>query len=294
MRVLVTGAAGFIGSNLALGLEAAGHEVIAADNLSSGNSDNLAGFSGRFIKAEISQGLTVDGRLDAIFHQAAITDPRYEDQGETIRMNIGGFKTALELAEQKNAKLIYASTASLYGNTAAPQREDQEKEILSAYAQSKLIIDEMACHHFNEMHIVGLRYFNVFGPNEQHKGRPASMVCHLTKTLKEGKTPRLFKWGEQKRDHIYVKDCVRANLLALEAPSGIYNVGTGIATSFLDLLNLVQAELGTDFKPEYVDNPYGRTYQLNTQADTTRAEKILKFKAQYPLKKAIHEYVKTL
>ena len=295
---MVTGGAGFIGANLALELSARGHDVTVLDNLSFGNEKNLDGFKGRFVRGDVCESdilRALEGPFDAIFHQAAITDPRYPDDQETLRQNVQGMHQVMKLAQQHGAKLIYASTASLYGNGASPQREDQPKELLSVYAQSKLVMDEMASHHFNDMHIVGLRYFNVFGPREQHKGRPASMIYHLTKQMKAGRRPRIFKMGEQKRDHIYVKDCVLSNLAALQAPSGVYNVGTGIGTSFNELVSLLNETLGTRLEPEYFDMPYDpKTYQMNTQADTRRAEVILGFKAEYDLKRALREYVPTI
>lgn len=295
MRCLVTGGAGFIGSQVALHLEQEGHEVIIADNFSFGNKGNIKNFKGTILSVDVSKPFKLKGTFDAIFHQAAITDPRYENKEETIRQNVHGFAQILKLARMQKAKLVYASTASLYGNGPAPQREDQPKDIISAYAQSKLIMDEMASHHFNEMHVVGLRYFNVFGPNEAGKGRPASMIYHLAQQMLRGARPRIFKNGEQKRDHIYVKDCVLANLKALDAHSGVYNVGTGIGTSFNEIVRLLNLALKTSLKTEYIDMAYDpKSYQAHTQADTTRAEKYLKFKARYKLKEAVREYVDML
>jgi ADP-L-glycero-D-manno-heptose 6-epimerase len=292
MRYLVTGGAGFIGSNLVLSLEQEGHEVTIIDNFNSGHEENIKGFKGTVIRKDISQEIEVEGKLDAIFHEAAITDPRHGNDEETMRQNIEGFKNMIELSKEKKAKLIYASTANLYGNVPPPQKEDGPTEIITAYGRSKLEMDKIAGSLFDRMHIVGLRYFNVFGPNERHKGRPASMIYHLAKQMKEGKNPRLFKWGEQKRDHIYVKDCVYANKLALEAPPGIYNVGTGRATSFKELVEELNKVLKTDLEPEYFDMPYDpKTYQENTQADTKKAEKDLGFKARYSLQQGLEEYI---
>lgn len=313
MRCLVTGGAGFIGSNLSLELEKQGHEVIAADNLLTGTKDNLKGFKGKFLQIDISkpfnqQLLEVEEetrrgwregksspKIDIIFHQAAITDPRFEDDNEMLRANLQGFKNMVNLAKKNNAKLIYASTANLYGNTKTPMKESQEKEIISTYGKSKLEIDKIAEKLKDKMHIVGLRYFNVFGPREAFKGRPASMVYHLSRQIKANKTPRVFKYGEQKRDHIYVKDAVEATIKAIDAKSGIYNVGTGIATTFNELVKLLNEVLGKNLKPEYFESPYDmKTYQSNTQADTTLAEKELKFKAKYTLKEGIKDYMEWL
>ncbi len=293
MKCLVTGGAGFIGSNLALELEKQGHEVTVIDNLLTGNKNNLKGFKGKFIETDVSDNnFNINGSFDAIFHEAAITDPRYPNDKETYNKNVQGFKNMIKLDQKNNAKLVYASTASLYGNGPTPMKENQKKELLSVYGKSKLEIDNTAEKLFDKMHIVGLRYFNVFGPREKYKGRAASMVYHLGRQMKQGKNPRIFKFGEQKRDHIYVKDAVDATILALDTKqSCIVNIGTGIATNFNDLIKILNAVLGKNFKHEYFDMPYDpKTYQSNTQADTKKAEKILGFKAKWELKDGIGDY----
>lgn len=295
MKCLVTGGAGFIGSNLALELEKRRNEVIVVDNLLTGSEHNLEGFKGKFMKIDVSKPFELNEDFDVIFHEAAITDPRFEDDEETIRANVEGFKNIIELAKKKKIKLIYASTAGLYGNGKVPMKEDQEKEILSAYGKSKLMVDDMSSKLFDKMHIVGLRYFNVFGLREKYKGKPASMIYHLAKQIKEGKNPRLFKWGEQKRDHIYVKDAVDATIKAINAKPGVYNVGTGIATSFNQLVKILNDIFGTELKIEYFDMPFdSKTYQSNTHADTTNAEKYLGFKAKWELKRGIKDYMEKL
>ncbi len=294
-KVLVTGGAGFIGSNLALELEDRGYEVAVADNFFTGSRKNLEGFKGKIVDVDISYPFDLEGKFDIIFHEAAITDPRFEDNEEMLRANLDGFRNILEITKKNNAKLIYASSASLYGNGKTPMKESQKKELLSAYAKSKLEMDEIAEGYFDKMHIVGLRYFNVFGPREAHKGRPASMVYHLMGQMKNGKNPRIFKFGQQKRDHIYVKDAVEATIMAVKAKkSGVYNVGTGIGTTFNELVNSINEAMGADLEPEYFDSLYGKDYQENTQADTENAEKFLGFKAKYDLTDGINEYMRWL
>ncbi|MEA2081204.1 MAG: NAD-dependent epimerase/dehydratase family protein [Elusimicrobiota bacterium] len=293
-KILVTGAAGFIGSNLTLELQRRfpDAEITAVDNFFAGRSENLKGFKGEFSNRDISKGPVLQGGYDIIFHEAAITDPRYGDDKEMVRSNVDGFKNIINLARRTGAKLIYASSASMYGNGPAPQKESQKKEILSAYAESKLAMDDMAKDLYRDMHVVGLRYFNVFGPGESHKGRPASMVYHLVRQMKKGGRPRIFKMGEQKRDHIYVKDVVEATILAADArKSGVYNVGTGTAVDFNELVADINSLLGTSLEAEYIDNPYVGTYQNHTQADTKAAEKYLGFKSRYGLKEGIRDYI---
>src|SRR3989338_6053272 len=245
-RALVTGGAGFIGSNLALELEKQGYDVTVAYNLFSGSKENISGFNGKFVKLDVSKPFELKEKFDVIFHQAAITDPRFGNDDEMLRSNIEGFKNIISLAIKNNAKLIYASSGSVYGNGKIPMKEGQEKDILSAYVRSKLMMDDMASEYFGKMHIVGLRYFNVFGPREAHKGRPASMIYHISRQIKAGKNPRIFRSGEQKRDHIYVKDAVEATIKAINAKKTcVVNVGTGIATDFNELIKVLNGALGT-------------------------------------------------
>jgi ADP-L-glycero-D-manno-heptose 6-epimerase len=142
--------------------------------------------------------------------------------------------------------------------------------------------------------IIGLRYFNVYGPREAHKGVPASMVYHLAKQMKAGQRPRIFKHGEQKRDFVYVKDIVEGSILALDASeSGIYNLGTGQARSFNELVDILNKCLGTNFQPDYIDNPHAH-YQNFTQADLTNARNALGYKPRFPLEDGVRDYMQWL
>lgn len=295
LKSLVTGGAGFIGSNLALELEKMGHKVVVADNFHSADKRNLKDFGGELISWDVSEPIETHQRFDIIFHQAAITDPRHPNDEETFKKNVDGFKRIIDLADRDGAKLVYASTAGLYGNGPVPMKEDQKKDLLTVYGQSKLKMDEMAISLLSKRHIVGLRYFNVFGPREAHKGRPASMIYHLYHQMKMGNRPRIFNWGEQIRDFIYVKDVVTANLKAVQAPSGIYNVATGVGTSFNELVRTLNEVMGTNLEPDYFPMPYDpKTYQSNTQGDTALAQRCLGFTAEWKLKEAIQDYLKWL
>lgn len=295
MRALVTGGSGFIGSQLALKLEKDGHTVTVMDDFFSADPGNLKAFTGRVIRQDVSQDFDTDEKFDSIFHQAAITDPRHPNDDEVFKRNVNGFKNILNLAKNHGSKVVYASTAGVYGNGPVPMKEEQDKECTTSYALSKLEMEKIAKDNEGQVHLVGLRYFNVFGPHEIHKGRPASMIYHLWKQMREGKRPRLFQWGEQIRDFIYVEDVVKANLCALTATPGVYNVGTGVGTSFNQLVTYLNQAMGTHFEPEYFEMPFdGKTYQHHTLADIEKAKRHLHFEAEWKMGEAVKDYVSFL
>ena len=291
-RVLITGGAGFIGSHLALQLSEMGQEVIVMDDVSVGTFENLRGFSGEIVQGNVADGIPKVGTIDFVYHLAAITDPRYPDDERLLNVNLKGFEHALQKAISDRGRFIYASSAAVYGNSPYPQKEGQLKDIRNAYALSKLICDERALHLPCPIPIIGLRYFNVFGPGEEHKGRAASMIFHVANALRKGEKIHLFKHGEQCRDHIYVKDVVRANILAMNATPGIYNVGTGRAISFNELVTTIANILHCPFEIEYVDMPFDvTTYQHYTKANIHKAKDGLKFLSWYSFEEALIEYL---
>jgi ADP-L-glycero-D-manno-heptose 6-epimerase len=165
------------------------------------------------------------------------------------------------------------------------------------YAFSKAIMDNLATRAASESSnwiIVGLRYFNVYGPREAHKGVPASMVYHLSKQMKAGQRPRIFKHGEQRRDFVYVKDIVAGSILAMRAPlSGIYNLGYGQARSFNELIEILNKSLGTDFEADYIENPHAH-YQNFTEADLANARGALGYEPKFPLEQGVSDYMQWL
>jgi ADP-L-glycero-D-manno-heptose 6-epimerase len=165
------------------------------------------------------------------------------------------------------------------------------------YAFSKTIMDNIATREVKESRdwtIIGLRYFNVYGPREAHKGVPASMVYHLSKQMKAGQRPRIFKHGEQKRDFVYVKDIVEGSIRGLDAQqSGIYNLGAGQARSFNELVDILNKSLGTNLQPDYFENPHAH-YQNFTQADLNNVRKALGYEPRFPLEEGVKDYMKWL
>jgi ADP-L-glycero-D-manno-heptose 6-epimerase len=292
-KVLVTGGAGFIGSNLALELEHKGVDVTILDDYSSANVQNLRGFKGELVIGDESRLQELDAQFDAIFHEAAITDTTFRDNKVMLQRNIDGFKKVLKFALQQNCTLVYASSAGVYGNGKTPMRETQQLQPLNAYAFSKYFMDNLARMHYKSgIRIVGVRYFNVFGPGEKHKGKAASMVYQLYKQMAAGRNPRIFRYGEQIRDHVYVKDAVAATIKASESKeNGIFNVGSGEGTTFNQLISYLNKAMKTSFKPEYFDNPYKEVYQEHTHADISKTMKVLGWKPKFFTKNGIAEYV---
>ena len=290
MKILVTGGAGFVGSNIVHALKDA-HDVTVLDNLSSGNVDNLAGFDGGILDIDVSQPFTLDSEFDAIIHEASITDTTFTDDDEMVRANVSGFRNVLKLALDKKAKLVYISSAGVYGNSDVPMKESQTVQPLNAYSRSKAEMDSLAREHASQLIVVGLRYFNVFGMRESSKGASSSMIYQWRKQILAGQDPGIFEQGEQKRDHIYVKDVVAATVKALDAEkSGVYNVGTGVATPFVEVLRLLQSVLGTTKAERWIPNPYTAVYQVHTHADVSLARSELGYSAQWKLKEAIADY----
>jgi ADP-L-glycero-D-manno-heptose 6-epimerase len=303
-NILITGGAGFIGSNLALKLQKdyPDSKILILDDFSSANFKNLKGFKGIVYSCDVSTDELFfkieDFKPDVIFHLASITDTTVTDQEYMIRRNVDGFKNILELAYDNESIVVYASSASVYGNVKEhiPLKEDREKSPENVYAFSKYIMDNLAQEFVEKsgLKVVGVRYFNVYGPRESHKGKFASMIYQLYLQMKSGQRPRIFKWGEQKRDFVYVKDAVDATILASKAPKPtVYNVGSGQATSFNDVIKYLNQALGTDYEPEYFDCPYD-FYQEYTQADMTKIKEELGFVPRYSIQRGIKEYVDIL
>ncbi len=300
-KYLVTGGAGFIGSNIAFTLlEEHKASVTVLDNFSTGNYKNLLGFSGEIVTGDIQDKawFARAGKVDAIFHEAAITDTTVHDQRRMMEVNVDGFRNVLEYALEYGVKrVVYASSAAVYGNGPTPMREDHVPAPENVYGFSKAMMDnvarEFAALH-PEMTLVGLRYFNVYGPREYYKGNPASMMFHLYNQMKAGKRPRIFKFGEQIRDFVYVKDIVRGNLNALDAEKTcVCNLGSGRPGNFNEVVEGLNKAMRTDLAPEYFDNPYS-FYQLKTQADLRNAKAFLNYSPEWNLENGIADYVKIM
>ena len=302
MRVIVTGAAGFIGSNLVQGLNRLGiDDVIAVDDLTDGAKyRNLHGaqisdyfdksdFYARFARAEF-------GRVDAVFHEGACSDTMVHDGRFMLDSNYRCSKDLLDACQAQRVRLLYASSAATYGGSAAFREEPACEAPLNVYGYSKLLFDNVVRRMLPAAtaQVAGFRYFNVYGPREQHKGRMASVAFHHQQQLRETGKVRLFgayggyAAGGQSRDFVHVDDVVAVNLWFLDHPqaSGIFNLGSGRAQPFNDValavVNAARERAGRAALPlddlvregvvEYIDFPEALVgkYQCFTEADLTR------------------------
>ena len=303
LNLLVTGGAGFIGSNLVLALQEQFPKarLTVIDDFRSGDFKNLAGYRGDFVAQDLARldwdGQFGDEKFDGIFHLASITDTTNHDQFEQTHDNVESFRRLLDFARRSKTRVVYASSAATYGNATGASSESSGAAPSNVYAFSKAIMDNIALRAAAEDEdwvIVGLRFFNVYGPREAHKGVPASMIYHLSKQMTAGQRPRIFKHGEQQRDFVYVKDIVQGCLRAFESlKSGIYNLGSGKARSFNEMVAILNRCLGTDFEPEYIENPHAH-YQNYTQADLAAVRGALGYEPEFPLEAGVADYMKWL
>jgi ADP-L-glycero-D-manno-heptose 6-epimerase len=310
--ILITGGAGFIGSNLAFYFQYnyPDSQVVVFDcfrseatfangNLQSfGHYKNLIGFKGDVVCGNINNkadiALLSDYKFDYMFHQAAISDTRVYDQEIVMQTNVNSFYDLLNKAKDDDAIMVYASSAATYGSLPSPQTVGKENPE-NPYGFSKYMMDQIACRYSRDnpnMTIVGLKFFNVYGPREYYKAKTSSMVIQLGHQILDGYAPRLFEGSDRiLRDFINIEDVVQANIKASNPKqNGIYNVGTGNPRSFQDIADILQQELGVDYGTEYIPNPYDG-YQMHTQADISDSKVNLGFEPVISLEEGIKAYI---
>jgi len=314
--LLVTGGAGFIGSNVVASLNEAGRtDVVVADYL------GMAGKWRNLRHRQIADFVPptelmhwLDGRkLDAVVHLGAISDTTAADGDRVIDANFRCSLQLLDWCTQTGTRFIYASSAATYGDGTAGFSDDWSLDALkrlkpmNLYGWSKHLFDLALVDRFAKREKLppqwaGLKFFNVFGPNEYHKGAMASVLAKVFDRARKGEPVRLFKSyrpdiadGEQKRDFIYVDDAVAVARWLLEAPTarGIFNVGTGQASSFRDMMLAMFAALGRPPNIEYVDMPHEirDSYQYFTQASIGNLRQA-GYRANFaPLEETVRRYV---
>jgi ADP-L-glycero-D-manno-heptose 6-epimerase len=314
-RVLVTGAAGFIGSALVWALNRRGiDDILVCDRLDCSDKwRNLASL--RFVDyvdaddllERVERNEQALGNVRFIFHLGACSATTEHDAQYLLRNNYEYTKRIAAWGLARKSRFVYASSAATYGllETCSDEEPIDRLRPLNMYAYSKQLFDQYALREGLLSQVVGLKYFNVFGPNEHHKGDMRSMVCKAFEQIRREGSARLFKSarpdfadGCQQRDFIYVKDAVAMTLALAEnsAASGLYNIGSGRASTWLDLIEPVFGALGLQPDIAFIDMPeqLRPAYQYRTQATLDRL-RAAGYPAQTipPLAESVHDYVRS-
>jgi ADP-L-glycero-D-manno-heptose 6-epimerase len=310
--IIVTGGAGFIGSAIVAALNERGiADILVVDEQGKEKCKNLvnlrfAGYADKndFLK-KVSDG-KVDNNVESVFHMGACSDTTETDAEYLRKNNYQYTKVLAQWANKANVRFIYASSAATYGDGSQGFSDDEDKieqlQPLNPYGHSKQLFDLWARENGLLKKIVGLKYFNVFGPNEYHKGNMRSFMLKAFEQINATGRVRLFKScnadyadGEYKRDFLYIKDAVDMTLFFYDNPkiSGLFNIGAGRARTWNDLVKAVFAAMGKEPNIEYIDMPEAirNQYQYFTQADITKL-RTAGYKEQITsLEDAIGDYV---
>ena len=299
MKVLITGGCGFIGSNLAEELSRE-YDVAVLDDLSSGSLKNIEGLDVEFVKGSVTD-LDLLKRVfrdvDCVFHQAAVVSVQesIQNPAKVNKVNVGGTLNVLIAARDSGVeKVVNASSCAVYGDVRElPLKEELKANPKPPYAVTKLV-GEYYCRVFSEIYglkTISLRYFNVYGPKQDHTSDYAAVIPKFIARVIRGEPPVIYGDGKQTRDFIFVKDVVLANVLALESRAeGVFNIATGKATSIKELAYLIIDILGKDLEVKY-DKPREGDIR-HSLGDISKAKEILGFEPKYSIEEGLKETVK--
>ena len=288
MKCLVTGSAGFIGSNLVKKLKELKYEVVGIDNYSTGT-----------IKDKDIEPTTWNDLSDVecIFHLGMpSSSPLYKaNPTEMCEDMVGISMEMLELARECKCPLIYASSSSLYNGHDPPHRESMQPHIKDYYTEMRHWLERMATYYSREFGVktIGMRIFSCYGPGDVNKGKIANVITQFALDMLKGKRPLIYGDGHQSRDFIHVDDVVDGFIKAAFYPrSDIFNLGTGKSYSFNETVRIINEVLGTEIEPEYTKNQI-HNYVFSTRASIHKAKNILGFQAE-PFLTKFPEYVEEL
>ena len=285
MKILVTGGAGFIGSHIVEYLVQRGDSVTVVDNLNTGKIENLKSVFKKinFAQIDIRDFKVLKNlmeNIDGIFHQAAMASVQdsFKIPEKFHDVNVNGTENIFKIAKEFGIKVVYASSSSVYGDTSIlPTTESDEKRPINPYAKTKLEKDKLAEQYAkNGLKVIGLRYFNVFGPRQSKEY--AGVIKLFLERIQQGLPPLVNGDGLQIRDFVYVDDVVNANILSMESDIDFefFNIGTGTTISILDLANIIIKFSGLKIKP--IHRPALPGDVRATQADITKVKTMLKWR----------------
>ena len=294
MKYLVTGGAGFIGSNLVENLISEGHEVIIIDNLSTGNLDNLRSVKGEgiFITAFSGDALNIESckKIDGIFHLGVTASSiLLRDNHFLTTQDISDFINLLELAKREKCKIVFNSTSSIYNGNKTPYKETQTIFVEDFYSEVRYIFERLALLYNKLFGVksIALRPFSVYGPHEESKGDRANLVSQFLWAMKEDKQPVVWGDGSHERDLIHVYDWINAAKLAMNSDIeyDVINVGSGKIYTINDIIATINKVSNKNIKANFIKNPLeGRAYFAQHHlADTTKAKEVLGFEAKISL-----------
>ena len=301
MNILITGGAGFIGSNTANTFAREGHSVVVLDNFSFGSRTHLIP-AVRIVTGDVTYAdhLTSLETPDAIIHLAGSSSaPMFADNlVGSFSNNVIGHLHILEFARARGVKkIIFASTSAVYGNNPLPLTEDQAVTPPNFYAVTKYA-QEKASHIFSQLHgieIIAFRFMSVYGTHEEHKGRFANVLTQFIWGIEQKKNPVVYGDGTQTRDFTHVRDIIQAFRLALETKKQfgftVFNVGTAEKISINEVIKTINNVMGTDHKPVYIENPITKGYITQQQADLTKIARELGYQPKVAIEDGIREIV---
>ena len=294
MRALVTGGAGFIGSNIVEALVKRGDDVTVIDNLSTGTKDNLESVKDKIKLIESPCLELPELKLDSpdiIFHIGIPSStPMYRENRMLVGESIKEFVAVMEFAKAGPTRVVYASTSSMYRGCKKPYTEDMRAEPFDFYTEARIAMENIAAvyNQFDGVTSAGMRFFSVYGPHERAKKNYANMISQVLWSLLKDERPLIYGDGSQTRDFTHISDIVKACLAAAEADfeCEAINIGTGRETSFNQAIELLNRALGKSIEPEYTENPI-KNYVSETQADITKARKLLGYEPSVELEDGI-------
>ena len=295
-QVLVTGGTGFIGRNIVNELlKYKVKEIIIFDRTIKHTWDDPRV---KFIRGNLLTDIPVlsEQKFDILFHEAANVDTTCVDNQNMVQTNYESFIEIINICNKKGAKLVYASSAAVYGNSSTPNTVGTCESPINIYGKSKKMMDDYVLANYKTftVPVVGLRYFNVYGPGEEKKGAMRSMIRQMIDTIQTGSNVRLFEFGEQLRDFVYVKDVAVCNVHAgLQETTGIYNCGYGESVSFNTIFSILKSYYQGGSQITYIPQPYV-FYQTNTLSEMRITCHTMKYCPSFDIKKGIYDYIKSI